>query len=189
MAVTQSIDLLPKATVEEVQEESRRGRVNLSGVFFVFIVVFFSITILGANLLVRLDLNNRKQELADAESEIMKLRYVELKQKTLNNKVSTFGSVQRRDFNSDKVLNYLMDIAQDISTVESLELDDDMRFEISGHTTSYANVARLWHDMSREEEYFESINLEFARRQAIEEGNRVNFSFSGVMIKENVDNL
>lgn len=190
MNIGNEIDLLPKATEEEIQETVKKGRINLSGVFFIFLVVLFSLAILGGNLLARMEHNNKLDQRAKAESEVESLRYVELRQKTLNQKIETYESVKEYDFNADKVLDYLLDVTEGLSETSSLYVDAEMEFEIRGEATSYSNVARLWHDMSREEDYFENINLEYVRKNTSDEGEDVvYFQFTGTMIRDNVSEL
>lgn len=181
-----SIDLLPQVTVEEVQEIEKKGKINLSGVFFIFIVVFISLFILGANLYARNQFNTKSQELADSETEVQNLQYVEVKQKTFNNKFDTFTAVQNQDFKSDKVLEYLMEVSSDLSVVDTLYLDNELSFEIKGSTENFSNVSRLWHEMCTQSDYFSIVNLEYARKGS--KGD-ITFSFSGVLNPEGVDNL
>ena len=81
------IDLLPQMAEEEIQEVEKKGRVNLSGVFFILLIVVISLLVLGADLWVHMDLNSKTQHLADVESQIFSMQYIELKQNTLNNKM------------------------------------------------------------------------------------------------------
>lgn len=179
-----SIDLLPKITEEEVHEIEKKGKINLSGVFFIFLFVLVSLVILGANLVAQLSLNSYNENLSSAEKEVVSLQYVEVKQKTLNNKMGTFDVVQRNDFRSGEVLEYLMEISESLSEVDSLYLDQNLQFEVTAKTKSYADVARLWHELSTEEDYFEYISLEYAR---LNKDKGVSFSFTGVVKEENLD--
>lgn len=187
MDPTRSIDLLPQISEEEVEEVEEKGKINLYGVFFVFLVVSVSLIVLGGSLLAQLDYNKQSQNLADAEGEILDLQYLEIKQRTLNNKISTYTSVEDRDFYADVVLQYLMEVTESLSTVRSLYLDDNLTFEVRGYTSSYTNVARLWHDMSRREDFFEIVSLQYARKSEENEG--IVFCFKGVIKRESLDKL
>jgi len=182
-----SIDLLPQITEEEVEEIEEKGKINLYGVFFVFLVVSVSLVVLGGGLIAQSDYNRQAQNLADTEGEILDLQYLEIKQRTLNNKISTYTAVEDRDFYADVVLEYLMEVTESLSTVDSLYLDDSLSFEVRGRTSSYINVARLWHDMSRQEDFFEIVNLQYARKSDEDEG--ITFSFTGVMSRDSLDKL
>lgn len=185
-----TIDLLPQISEEEVVKIEKKGKLNLTGVLFVFLVVLFSLVVLAGNLWVRMEYNKANQQLKDTEGEIRGLQYVEMRQLTFNNKLGTYAVVTRNDFSADKVLNYLLDVAAGVTEVDSLFLGANLDFEIRGRATSYKNVARLWHDMAREEEYFEWISLERMSKTEDEDGNpRVSFTFTGKIIKENVDRL
>jgi hypothetical protein len=62
---------------------------------------------------------------------------------------------------------------------------------VSGRATSYRNVARLWHDMSRQEDYFEYVNLGSANKTEDDdetEGN-IKFSFNGAINRETVNKI
>lgn len=184
-----SIDLLPQITEEEVEEIEEKGEINLYGVFFVFLVVSVSLVVLGGNLMTQLDYNKQSQNLANTEGEIMDLQYIEIKQRTLNNKMDIYTVVSDRDFYADVVLQYLMEVTESLSTVDSLYLDDNLSFEVRGRTSSYTNVARLWNDMSQQEDFFELVNLQYARKSE-EEGNEcIRFSFTGIMQRESLDKL
>jgi len=126
------------------------------------------------------------QRLAETENEIERHKLEEIQKKTLDNKLSAYQAVVDQDFNADRVLEYLLEVTEGLSNVRTLYLDNDMKFEIRGTATTYTNVARLWHDMSREEGYFESISLERVSRT---DTGDVNFVFSGFMVKEQVVTL
>jgi Tfp pilus assembly protein PilN len=191
--MAQSIDLLPQLSEDEIYEIEEQGKRNFFGVFIVLIVVLISIVILGGNLVIKMQHKSKTKTMSQKENEIVKLQYVEIKQKSLNNKFSTYEAVEDRDFYSDIVLNYLMDVTEQLSTVDSLFLDQTLEFEVSGSATSYRNVARLWHEMSRKEDYFEYVNLGHARQNESKEGEdgggRVKFSFSGRIKRESIDKL
>ena len=184
-----SIDLLPEIPQEEVKEIEKKGKLNVFGVFSVLFVVIASLAILSFNLFSRLDYNRKSQQLVDSEGEVRALQYTELKQRTLMAKVRTYSSVREHDFSSDVVLSYLRDVVSDLSSVSSMYLDDAMTFSVRGRTDSYMNVARIWHNMAQQEDYFEHVNLDYVRMDKTDDGTVVSFAFSGVMIKEHVDNL
>jgi NhaP-type Na+/H+ and K+/H+ antiporter len=187
--MAQSINLIPQLTEEEIQEIEVSGKRNFFGVFFVFIVVLVSLVVLGGNLYTQVQYNNKKEILANKEKEVIKLQYVEIKQKTLNNKFSTYSAVEDRDFYSNVVLEYLINISEQLATVDSLFLDENLEFEVSGKTTSYKNVARLWHEMSRQEDYFEYVNLGRASKIEKDDGGGIRFSLSGKMKRDSLDKL
>lgn len=191
MADKQSVNLLPGLSAEKVQQIVKKEKVNLSGVFFVLIIVVFSLIILGVNLWAHTQLNNAKQLRADTETQIRSLGYVAARQQTLNNKLGTYSAVSGQDYNADKVLTYLMEGAQGLATVKRVYVDSNLEFELTGTASNFANVARLWHDMSRDSDYFEYINLQDVSRVA-EGGSEtagVSFSFDGKMVRENVNRL
>lgn len=190
MPKTGAIDLLPEVTEVEVKEVKTKGKVNLFGVLAVLIVIVITVVILGGNLLFRLSYNNKNQVLADTKAQVEDYQYIEIEQRTLNNKISTFNAINEYDFSPDTVLTYLRDISQGLTITESFYLNDTMNFELRGKADSYVNVARLWHEMSVQQEYFQYVNLEYVRKDSDSDENEdVMFSFSGRMIKENVDDL
>ncbi len=182
----QSINLIPPPTEEEVEYVERKGKRSVSGVLFIALVIFVTVSVLGFNLWVKLRLNQGQQRLAETENEIERHKLEEIQKKTLDNKLSAYQAVVDQDFNADRVLEYLLEVTEGLSNVRTLYLDNDMKFEIRGTATTYTNVARLWHDMSREEGYFESISLERVSRT---DTGDVNFVFSGFMVKEQVVTL
>ncbi|MBN1618695.1 hypothetical protein JW887_05155 [Candidatus Dojkabacteria bacterium] len=189
MALQTSLNLLPKISEEEVTKIRKKEKISVSGVLFLVIVTFVTLAILIANLLVNSQLSSKKQELSQTESDIVSLRHIELKQNTLNRKITTFTSAEAKDYRADKVLMYLMDVSSRISTVDSIYMNDSLRFEISGSCSSYINVARLWHNLAQEEDYFKVINLDYAQLQSVNGEERVSYSIKGTFIKDNLDNL
>jgi hypothetical protein len=183
----QSINLIPGPTEEEIVVEETKTKRSLSGFLFIAFVVFLAVVVLGFNLWTKIQLNNVQQELVDTENEISLKQLEEIQQKNLNNKLDAYKAVKDQDFNSDSVLMYLLEVTEGLSDVKTLYLDNTMKFEIRGTATSYTNVARLWHDMSREEDYFESISLDRVSRAS--ESGSVQFVFSGFMIKDQVVTL
>ena len=186
-----TIDLLPEISKEEVEIIEKRGRLNLFGVFSIFIVGLATLVLLVLTLFSRIDYNRKNQRLTDTASEIQVLQYVELKQSTLNTKVDTYILVQSHDFSSDVIVRYLLDVAGRLSVVENIYLDDSMSFSLAGSADSYLNVARIWHNMAESKDYFEYVNLSSVGKvsKEQEDGNTVRYSFEGKMIRENVGNL
>lgn len=182
-----SINLIPLPTEEEIEVVVTKGKRNLSGVAFIALVIFIAVLILGLNLWAKLRLNQVNQDIADVENEIKMHQLEEVQKKTLDNKLTAYQTVKNEDFNADKVLSYLLEVAEGLSDVKNLYLDNTLRFEMTGTSSSYTNVARLWHDMTREQEYFESISLERVSRST--ETGKVSFSFSGYVIKDKVKTL
>ncbi|MBN2100337.1 hypothetical protein JW710_00365 [Candidatus Dojkabacteria bacterium] len=186
MQAPKSIDLLPKVTEEEIQTIEKKGRINLFGVFFVLVIIVVSIVVLVGNLLAKMDHNNSIKKRSESEANVKELQYVELKQNTLNNKIATFSTVNSREFRAEVVLEYFMSVSEGLSTVDSLFVDDNLEFEVSGYAGSYSNVSRLWHDLASKEEIFEYVNLEYARTSS--EG-QIFFSFTGKMRRDSVDSM
>lgn len=190
MAYQGSIDLLPEIPEEEVQKVEKRGKLNVFAVFSIFTILFLAVFILLGNLYAQIEFNITNQRLADSKQKILDLQYVELKQKTLVTKMAAYESVRSHDFSSDVILTYLLDVAGEISEVQNLNLDDAMNFSVKGTADSYLNVARIWHNMSEQENYFDTVNLDSVGLMEKEENEtQVRYSFSGNMIKENVDDL
>lgn len=186
-----SIDLLPEIPEEEIIKVEKKGKINVFAVFSIFTILFLSVFILLGNLFATVEYNITNQRLADTNRKIMDLQYVELRQRTLNEKMSAYASVRSQDFSADVVLSYLLSVAGELSEVRTLRLDDAMGFSVSGTADSYLSVAKIWHNMCQQENYFETVELKGVSLTDQDENtrSRVNYSFSGTMIKENVDNL
>ncbi len=193
MAKKKAINLIPQKTKEEVKDEVKKSKINVSGVLFVLLVVSVSLIVLGLNLYARLDYNSKNQKLANSKSDIIALQSTEKMQKTLNRKLSTYEAVKEGDFSADRVLRYLLDVSSDLSNVNSLYVDEGLNFQMEGTASSYSNVARLWHDMSRDKDYFSTVNLQYARKQTDTESpeseGSVIFAFSGKINRENLESL
>ena len=84
-------------------------------------------------------------------------------------------------------MEYLLEVAEGLSDVRTLYLDNTLQFEMTGSSTSYSNVARLWHDMTREEDFFKSISLERVSK-SLETG-RVSFTFSGYVVEDKIEEM
>ncbi|MFH1546857.1 MAG: hypothetical protein ABIC57_00040 [bacterium] len=182
-----TINLIPKPTQEEIDVVVRKDKRSISGVSFIALIIFVAVSILGFNLWSKLRLNQVEQTLVDAENEIKMHQLEEIQKKTLDNKLLAYQSVKNEDFNADNVLSYLLEVAEGLSDVKTLFLDNTLKFEMTGSASSYTNVARLWHDMTREEKYFESISLERVSRS--QDTGKVSFNFSGYVIKDKVEEM
>jgi hypothetical protein len=184
------IDLLPEMSVTQVQKIEKKGRSNVFAVMLIFTVAALTVGVLFLNLLTKADLNRKTQQLADEKRNIVSLQYIELKQGTLVTKVSAYEAVRDFDFSPDIVLQYLLDVAGGLSEVTQIQLNENLEFSINGSADSYINVARLWHDMASQEDYFASVSLDSIAKTESEEGaGIVGFAFSGVMVKENLNKL
>jgi hypothetical protein len=191
MQKVSSIDLLPDVPEEEIIKAEKKGKMNIFAIFSIVFIGTATVLVLLANLAAQLEQNVQKEMLAKSRQDILDLQYVEIKQRTFNVKMDTYRTVVDHDFSSDVVLQYLLDVAGRLSTVRSMYLDDTMNFTVSGTADSYLNVARIWHDMSKQKDYFENVNLTGVSKDldAPDPSNGVTYNFSGTMIKENVDNL
>ena len=190
MANKGAIDLLPEIPEEEVQKVEKRGKLNVFSVFSIFSILFMAIFILLGNLYAQIEYNITNQRLSDSRQKILDMQYIELKQNTLNTKMASYESVRSHDFSSDVILTYLLEVSGELSDVRGLHLDDSMTFTVSGTADSYLNVARIWHNMSEQEDYFEVVNLSsVGLTDTDDEESVVRYSFSGKMIKDNVDDL
>lgn len=183
----QTVNLIPGPTEEEVEIVVRRGKRSFSGLIFIAFVIFIAVVILAFNLWVKLRLNQVRQSLAETENQIKQYQLTEIQQKTLDNKLIAYKSVKGQDFNANSVLEYLLEVTEGLSDVKTLYIDNTMKFEVRGTASSYTNVARLWHDMSREQDYFENISLDRVSRSG--ESGKVNFVFAGYIIKDQVMNI
>lgn len=185
-----AIDLLPEMSEKQVKHIQKKGKTNVFAVMLVFSVAAITVGILLLNLLTKADVNKKKQLIAEENAKIVSLQYIELKQRTFMTKVQAYEAVREFDFSSDVVLEYLLETASGLSNVRSISLDENLTFSFSGTTDSYINVARLWHDMANQQDYFSTISLDGVSKNENEDGTVVvSFSFSGSMIKENVDKL
>lgn len=191
MQKVQSIDLLPDIPEEVIEKAEKKGKMNVFAIFSIVFIGSATVLILLANMAAQIEQNVQKEMLARSRQEILDLQYVEVKQRTFNVKMDTYRSVIDHDFSSDVILQYLSDVAGRLSTVQSMYLDDAMNFTLSGTADSYLNVARIWHDMSKQKDYFEGVNLDGVYKDihATDQANSVSYIFSGTMIRENVDNL
>lgn len=182
-----SINLIPGPTEEEIVVEVTKTKRSLSGFIFIAFIVFVAVVVLGFNLYSKIRLNNVQQRLAETENQIATKQLEELQLKNLNNKLDAYAAVKGQDYNSNNVLEYLLQVAEGLGEVKTLYLDNTLMFELKGTASSYTNVARLWHDMAREEEYFENISLNRVNRTS--DTGDVQFIFSGYLVEENITEL
>ncbi len=185
-----AIDLLPELSDSQVKKIEKKGKSNVFAVLLVLTVLALTVGVLVLNFLTKMELNMRQNQLAEEKKKIVSLQYLEMKQKTLVTKVNAYTAVREFDFSPDIVLTYLRDTASGLSTVYAINLNENLEFAISGSTDSYMNVARLWHTMASQEDYFEYITLDSVTRiESEDDSTTVRFIFAGRMNKENIDNI
>lgn len=183
----QSINLIPLPSEEQVKKEISKEKKSLSGISFIALTIFVAVSVLGLNLWAKLRLNRVNQNVAEMKNEILQYQLNEVQKKTLDNKLDAYKAVVNEDFNANKVMEYLLEVAEGLTDVRTLYLDNSLRFEMTGTSSSYANVARLWHDISRDSDFFESISLDRVSK-SLDTG-KVSFSFSGNLLKDEVQSM
>lgn len=185
-----AIDLLPEMSENQVKKIEKKGKSNVFAVLLVLTVFAVTVGVLLMNLITKNELERKNEKLIEVKENIVSLQYIELKQATLVTKVNAYKAVKDFDFSPDIVLAYLNEVAESLSFVRTIDLNENLEFSISGKADSFINVARLWHDMSGQRDYFKTVSLDSVVSHESEDGETiVDFTFSGEIVKENISKL
>ncbi len=183
-----SINLMPKLTQEEAQIVETKQSVDLRAVIFLLFVAILSIGFVIYTNHVNSELEEEERKLENLERQLeAEARMIHDNNQILN-RYELFEYIKENFFSSKEVLVFWEEISGDLGEINSIELGDDLEYEISGTSESLLNVAKFWHLLSLDirvtEVHLESLSVPVDEDK---EEDEARFSFSGTLDIDHFD--
>ncbi|MCA9377024.1 hypothetical protein H6763_01625 [Candidatus Nomurabacteria bacterium] len=153
------INLIPTMTEQQLDFEQKKTSFNLFSAFAILFLVLLTIGILGYNVLTKISLNNDKKELNALEQELLSNSDVIKANKEILQRFDLYKEIQETTFSPKEVLLYWEDLLQGYGDVKSIELNNGLRFSVTGSTGSLTEISFLWHILTVDEK-IQNMNLE-----------------------------
>jgi hypothetical protein len=169
-----ALNLIPPMTEREEKVEVRKSSLNMSAALALLFLFVLSIGIVGFNLFSKLDLNNRKEELFDLESDIRSKSEILSSNDEIIRRVKLFRSVEETTYYSRDVIAYWEETSQGLGTITQITLSEGMNFQVSGTSRNLTDVSKLWYTLGNDSG-IDSINL----RNVNKTEDFVRFNFEG----------
>lgn len=169
-----SINLIPPKTEVEVKIETRKVSLNMSAALALLFLFILSLSIIGFNLLSKLELNNRKKELAAMEQSIRARGEIISSNDEILRRVKLYNSIEQTTYSTKEVIEYWESVSAGLGTISEVNLTQGMNFEVSGVSTSLKDVSKLWYLLGNDAK-IESLDL----KNVVKDGNSVRFNFEG----------
>ncbi len=170
------INLMPRLTKAEMKKQNRKTGINLFSAFAILLLVSLSILILGANMGMRFWLGQEKKALEKLESEMYANQEIIRANNEILNRFRLYEEVQEATFSPREVLIYWRSLVSDFGSLESIELQNGLDFEIAGKSQNLQDLSFLWHLITIDDKV-QNANLESFSRSS--QGS--SFSFEGLL--------
>lgn len=176
-------NLIPAMTEEEKVTIKKKNTLNISSILSIITLVSIAIGVVGFNIISKAQLNSKKSSLAKIENTVNSKMDRIVANNAIFDRASLYLKVKKDGFSHKKMIEFLTDIATEVGGISfnSIDISENLNFEVSGKGPSLEIVARLWY-LFGVHENIESINL-----NSVSKGEEnVSFSFAG---KFNITNF
>lgn len=174
-----SINLIPKLTETEEQIVETKQSVDLRAVIFLLFIAILGIAFVIYTNHVNNELEFEEQKLEGLENQLeAEARLIHDNNQVLN-RYELFEYINDNFFSSKEVLVFWKEISGDLGDIDSIELEGDLEYEISGESETLLDVAKFWHLLSLDirvaEVHLESLTV------PQDNDDMANFNFTGIL--------
>lgn len=171
--VDSSINLIPPKSQSDIVLEEKKSTFNFGGAVSILLFVLLSIFIFGFNIFTKLELNNAKTDFIAADNSLNRFsELIEMNEEMLN-RIRIFDAVQENTISYKDVFDYWQAVSKVTSRINSIKLNKDLNFNVSGTANSLSDVSKMWHLLSTDSRVL-NVNL-----KSVGTGEQVTFEFEG----------
>lgn len=171
--VDSSINLIPPKSPSDIVLEEKKSTFNFGGAVSILVFVLLSIFIFGFNIFTKLELNNAKTDFIAADNSLNRFSdLIEMNEEMLN-RIRIFDAVQENTISYKDVFDYWQAVSKVTSRINSIKLNKDLNFNVSGTANSLSDVSKMWHLLSTDSRVL-NVNL-----KSVGTGEQVTFEFEG----------
>lgn len=179
-----AINLIPPKTDAEVKVETRKVSLNMNAALALLFLFLLSVGIVGFNLVSKLDLNRRTEELQAVEQEIRARGDIITSNDEILRRVKLYTSIEQTTYSSDDVLRYWESVSEGLGVITEINLSQGMNFEVAGTSKTLEDVSKLWYLLGNDEK-IETLDL----RNVAKDDTFVRFNFEGKLDYEQFERL
>lgn len=177
----QGINLVPKKSKQEIKKEEKKFSFSISSILSLILLVILSLGVVFYNIISKQQLSSAKQRQNNLENELQSYSDKYISHQEITERIELYKGVKSAVYSPREVVEYVMEIVERQSNIEvkSFNIDDSLKFEMSGGTDDLESVAKLWY-MLGIDQYILNINLSGVSKT--ETG--ANFSFEGELDRD-----
>lgn len=177
----QGINLVPKKSKQEIKKEEKKFSFSISSILSLILLVILSLGVVFYNIISKQQLTSAKQRQNNLENELQSYSDKYISHQEITERIELYKGVKSAVYSPREVVEYVMEIVERQSNIEvkSFNIDDSLKFEMSGGTDDLESVAKLWY-MLGIDQYILNINLSGVSKT--ETG--ANFSFEGELDRD-----
>jgi hypothetical protein len=177
----QGINLVPKKSKQEIKKEEKKFSFSISSILSLILLVILSLGVVFYNIISKQQLTSAKQRQNNLENELQSYSDKYISHQEIIDRIDLYKGVKSAVYSPREVVEYVMEIVERQSNIEvkSFNIDDSLKFEMSGGTDDLESVAKLWY-MLGIDQYILNINLSGVSKT--ETG--ANFSFEGELDRD-----
>lgn len=169
------INLVPVMSKEEVKDEEKKKKVNVTSLISVPLLFSISILVVGFNIASKIQLNTEREKLYAKEEEMGLYKQYLIDNNDILDRIFLYKDIQEGRFSTKEVVEYIQDIAKrgGNSNVSEISFSGTTAFEFSGRARDLEGVAKLWYLLVNDER-IENVDLKSVSKS--DEGTRFVFS-------------
>lgn len=173
------INLVPLMSKEEIVKEEKKQKLNMSSIIIIIILILITISVVGFNVVSRLELKSAKSKLAELEDEANTYSEKIKSNDEILDRVFLYKEIESKQFSSKAVVEYITDIAKKSGNVNLTSFDfigkESIAFE--GSTENLETASKFWYLLNGDAN-FENMEMESISKNPSE----VRFSFEGKIL-------
>lgn len=182
---SEGVNLIPTLTKEEKTHVKRKNTLNIGSILSIIALASVAIAIVGFNIVSKSQLNSKQSDLRKVERSVKGKMDKIISNNIILDRVMLYKEVKENSFSHKEIIEYFMEMAGKVSgiTYDSIEISENLDFELSGKGPDLEQVARLWY-LYGVDENIESVLLTGVSKSAVGS----TFNFKGKLILENFKN-
>lgn len=183
--VEEGVNLIPSLTKEEKIHVKKKNTLNIGSLLSIITLSTIALGIVGFNILSKMQLNSKKANLTRVEKNVnSQIDKIESNNIILT-RIDLYQTVKKNSFSHKEVIEFLNEIGGKVTGVSyrSINISEDLTFELSGMSTDLEQVSRLWY-LFGVNESIENINLSSVAKS----DNGATFAFEGKLKFESFKN-
>ncbi|KKP65561.1 MAG: hypothetical protein UR61_C0018G0011 [candidate division WS6 bacterium GW2011_GWE1_34_7] len=172
----EGFNLIPAMSQEEKAKIKTKNTLNIGSILSIIALASVAIGIVSFNILSKAQLNSKKASLSKIEKTTVSKMDKIISNNAIVDRAVLYLQVKKDSFSHKKIIEFFTEIASKTEgiTFRSMDISEDLTFEISGTGPSLERIARLWY-LFGVHENIKSINLQSVSKS----DTGVTFSFEG----------
>jgi len=141
------INLVPIMSKEEVQQEDKKKKVNVTSLVSVSLLFSISILVVGFNIASKIQLNTEREKLYAKEQEMDLYKQYLIDNKDILDRIFLYKDIQEGRFSTKEVVEYIQNVTKKSgnSGINEVSFSGASSFEFSGSARDLEGVAKLWY--------------------------------------------